>query len=94
LGVPQVDHGDRGAVRRLVVWFSVEIEEPLDVSDNRGEQPDEAELLAETESGGLFGFRVSVESERERDGDARLVEVGDVVDEGELGALVDGAERG
>jgi hypothetical protein len=77
-----------------VFWIGAGGEQCLDVVDDAGQQAQEAEFFAEAAAGFLFGVGGLVEGEGDGEGGVGFVEVGDVVDEGVLGACVDEAERG
>ncbi len=90
-GVPKVDH----LLHRVGGFVGVVgIEELLNVGDDAWKQLEEAQFLAERASRFALGVGRCVEGEGERDGELRLVEVGDVVDEGLLVATVDESEGG
>ncbi len=69
-------------------------QEGLHVLDDAWQEAQESEIFAEASACFLFRVGGLVEGEGEGQGGACFVEVGDVVDEGVLGAGVDVAECG
>lgn len=87
-----MDQGDTVALGAVIVGVGGRREKGLDVANDAGEQPDEAEFFTEFTAGLLFRVGRLVEGEGDGEGVFSFVEVGNVVDEGVLSACVDEAE--
>src|SRR5690606_1875686 len=99
-GVPQVDHAYVASFGVFFVGVGVGCggvgwgEQGLDVLDDAGQEAEESEVFADVAGCLLCGVVGVVGGEGEGEGGVGFVEVGDVVDEGVLGAGVDVAEGG